>query len=191
MAKETLILIVVVLALLGWFGWAVLTPTWDNFSAARTDLKYWQDKLAQAQAGKNQLTSQQAQYDSLKDEADKTALALPTEDNVPDLLVQLEALASQNGLVLNSVNFSQVQLYQKTDSAAPSATVPTEQAAPIINKTMVNLQLGGDFSALKNFLKSSENSLRLMDVSSLNFQNASTEGGGASTFSIGLVVYHC
>jgi len=62
-------------------------------------------------------------------------------------MIQMETMASQNNLILKSINF-------------------TENTSSITAQTA----LAGTYQALKNYLKALENNLRLMDIVNLNFQ---------------------
>jgi len=80
-------------------------------------------------------------------ELEKLDQVLPDDPEVPELMIQLETMASQNNLILKSINFSENQ---------------GEIAAQVI--------LAGSYQAFKNYLKAVENNLRLMDVVNLDFQ---------------------
>lgn len=82
---------------------------------------------------------------------------LPEGKDIPELITMLEDMATQSGFVVTVASFSQVE-------------------QPIIDRTnvyplIVSLSLeGGDYNSLKTLIDKIESNLRLLDVSSLNFQ---------------------
>ena len=82
---------------------------------------------------------------------------LPEGNDIPELITMLEDMAQQSGFVVTVASFSQVE-------------------QPIIDRTNVyplilSLSLeGGDYNSLKTLIDKIETNLRLLDISSLNFQ---------------------
>lgn len=166
MNKQSFILIILILAL-AIFVWQVFLPAYAEVSAVRQERNIWQEKLNDTSNLKQKLGELDKKYDALGEEAERMAAVVPQREDIPSLLVQLEALTSQNGLILNSIEFSTSA--KKQDSAANSAVAGS--VAPSGAKiTAVNLNLSGTHSALRNFLKSVESNLRLMDVNFVSFE---------------------
>ena len=175
--------------------WGFVWPEWQSFSSKREELNLWKNNLAETKELKNKLSDLTALYQNQEKagELEKFFSALPPKDDIPGLLVNLEALASKNGLIIKSVNF--VEEGKKAKSAAANSGAAALSAdVPAVKKLTVTLVLNGEYSSLLNFLRSAETSLRLMDVESLNFQQAGgvlSDGLSASSdFSIGLKVYY-
>jgi Tfp pilus assembly protein PilO len=75
--------------------------------------------------------------------------------DLPNLYIQLEALAKQNNLELSSI---------KADSAKAVSEVIG------LGIVKVNLKIGqGDYGSLKKFLAALENNLRIFDIQTLSF----------------------
>lgn len=120
----------------------LIFPAYNNIRDLRTMIKTKQEVL------KNQKEQVQL-FQELKQskELEKLDKILPDNPEIPELMIQLETMASQNNLILKSINFTESQ---------------DEITAQIV--------LAGSYNVLKNYLKALENNLRLMDVVSLNFQ---------------------
>lgn len=77
---------------------------------------------------------------------------IPEGQNIPALLVNLEALASENGLTFSSVDFT-----------------PKDLKAPGVKTLKMAVRLKGSYTAFKNYLSAMEKSLRIFDVISISF----------------------
>lgn len=195
----TFLIALAVLALLVWF---FLYPAWQGLAQSQQDLTFWQERVVETEAAKQKYLELKTEYELLQNEETKIIDALPEEGDLPSLLVQLEALASQNGLILNSISF--VYPEKSSRSASPTysydgegnAIMPAseEQSSPLasVKTIMIDLGLNGNFTALKNFLKAVENNLRLTDVDNISFSSASGGQeitGSAGKLSVKLKVY--
>lgn len=89
---------------------------------------------------------------------DKVELALPSSVDIPEMLVQLNAAASDSGVELLNVNF------EGAANRPPPTGQPTAQPVNIT----VSLKVP-DYSILKKFLLNMESNLRIYDVQSLSF----------------------
>ncbi len=201
---------IILAAALGLVVWFLVWPAIQNILVLRQEQSDWQVKLEEALQFKQKLTSLEVKYETLQDEVSKINDAIPSKSDLPGLLVQLETMASQNGLILNSLNFvfpegERVAQATATDSEdknsnsnAPVVPVASaaEQIPPSNVSTLaVSLDLTGDYAALKNFLKAVENNLRLSDVATVAFSqqmsgSVSGQFFGSSKISIGLNVYY-
>jgi Tfp pilus assembly protein PilO len=109
---------------------------------------------------------------------EKLEFVLPDDQSVPSLIVQFEALANNNGMILSDVMFAEEEETEENSSD---------------HKTLkINLKLSGRYESFKNFLTATENNMRLIDVDSINFQ-AETESEDTTTsfdFSVTLKAYY-
>ncbi|MBU1132564.1 type 4a pilus biogenesis protein PilO [Patescibacteria group bacterium] len=99
---------------------------------------------------------------------------LPQEKDLPDIFLQLEAMAEKNNLFMNMIN------------VAEDAAMETEEGAPAkIKKLNLNMNLsGGDYFTLKSYLNDMEKNLRLMDVQSIVYSPES------KTFNLSVNTYY-
>lgn len=193
------LIIVLALALLWYFlFWPALRQTLQG----RKDLTSWEQKLAQAQESKKKLDDLKIKYQTVQDEESRILQAVPPSKDIPGLLVQMEALASQNGLILSSLNF----VYPESESGVRASIIEIEEAEGYGSGTAesggvslpagvkvlsVTLSLNGDYNSLKNFLRAVENNLRLTDVSKINFDESGDKTElGLGKLAIELSVYY-
>src|SRR3989338_10022709 len=164
MNKQLLALIIFVAAV-GLITWQYLLPEFGVVFDLREEFNVWEKKLNETQSLREKLADLEKKYNGMASEADKVAEAVPAEQDISGLLVQVEELASRNGLILQDVNFSVVEAKKNQSPAASAApNIPaTGQGAPGIKILTVDLSLNGSYASLQNFIKSIENNLRIMD----------------------------
>lgn len=200
MNKPTIIIIIFV-ALTALVAWQYFMPVFDKVSSLRGDLKTWQGSLADAQALSQKLVALNKKYDTMSDEIERVNQAVPIGEDTPGLLVQLEQLASQNGLLLGSISFTPVD----TKKAKKTTTVVAEEGAlPTSSMTSsvggaaatsksttpagvkilaVDLSLTGSQSSFNTFLSTIEENLRIMDVETIGFAGKSSGSSSESSAS--------
>lgn len=92
------------------------------------------------------------QYNNRLNDVASFSKSIPDGQNIPELLVNLETLASENGLIFSGVNFK-----------------PKDLKAVGIKTLIMEMKLKGSYPALKNYLEAMEKSLRIFDVISISF----------------------
>lgn len=105
-----------------------------------------------------------SQYNEVKDEFGRVMALIPAhnEGSVANLFVELEGLASRNGVLLESVNFGQGKTLGKEK----------EKRYAIIN---ANLSLKSDYRSIKNFMRAIETNEHLMDITFISMNAAAVE----------------
>jgi len=176
--------------------WGLVWPEWQVFSLKMDEFKTAENNLAETKALKEKLAALTALYQNKEktEELERIFSALPQKDDIPGLLVNLEALASKSGLIISNISFAEKSEKTKTEADAAAGSVQTS-LIPAVKSLGVSLVLSGDYSSFVNFLRSAEENLRLMDIKSLSFQQSEqTVLGGAlaesSDFSVDLEVYY-
>ncbi|MDO8743188.1 MAG: type 4a pilus biogenesis protein PilO [Candidatus Azambacteria bacterium] len=130
--------------------WAVM-PLWDGVQPAIAMKKENEANLEQRKQIAANLGRLINQYNSRATELSSFEKAIPTGQNIPELLVMLEALASENGMVFSGVEF-------KPQTSAAGAKV-----------LAMTISLKGSYTSFKQYIAAMEKSLRLFDVSRISF----------------------
>jgi len=190
MNKQLLILIIFISAI-GLITWQYLLPEFGVAFDLREEFNVWEKKLNETQSLREKLADLEKKYNGMASEADKVAEAVPAEQDISGLLVQVEELASRNGLILQDVNFSVVEA-KKNQSPAAIAAAAKAATPPGIKILTVSLSLNGTYPSLKNFVKSIENNLRIMDILTIDFSLQKAEAGALANqdFKISLNTYY-
>jgi len=204
MSKENLIIIgsLCALALAVVF---LIMPAFDSLSANGQIIAEKKSTLEQTSSFNQKIEEMNRQYKA--EELERLLSVLPKEEELPSLLIQLEALATSNGLIMESVDFSEITQTSEVTPPQPSPELqnvfpksqeasgesvslnPQEiQSAPY-KILAVRLKLNGGYGAFKNYLQAVEKNLRLMDVTSLDL-NSSSGTAQNFAFSVNLQVYY-
>ena len=116
---------------------------------------------------------------------------LPNDSDVPDLLVQIEALANDGGVVLKDVNISTVDDKGVSKAEAVRTGDTTQEKTPSSYKTVtVDLIGTGDYNALRKFLQAIGENMRLIDVDSIVLSGKTQGLGSLFDFEIILKTYY-
>lgn len=143
-----LILFVAAAAIIFW----ILLPLWTSVQAALELKKENENNLAQREKLAANLEHLISQYNERANDLTSFSNAIPAGQNIPELLINLEALASENGLIFSGVSFK-----------------PKDFKASNIKTLIMEIKVKGSYSAFQNYLKAMEKSLRLFDVASISF----------------------
>jgi len=126
-------------------------------------------------------------YEQNKESVEKADYVLPPEEKIPDLIVQLEALAFEQGLLLEKIDIATAVKEEK--SRLPEATAK-EKTVETYKTLSISLRLVGSYEAFKTFLNSVEENIRLIDIKSVDFSPESKEEAKLFGFEITLTTYH-
>lgn len=159
--------IVLVCAVLGYF---VLFPATGSYSDGRI-------QEANLTNEKNTLQSKQTNLQGLKkdltersDFISRTEDAMPTTAQVPELLVTLSKLASNNSLYLT--NFSPQEVTANTNAnVGPEGEIAP--AATEYSQVEISFDVSGKYLDMKQFLKDVETNIRPINILNINIS-----GGG-------------
>lgn len=138
-------------------------------------------------------------YDSISEAVEKILLALPVEKDLPQLLVQFEKIAVNNGLLLESIEFGEISKKKESDFIKSVEDYKTlSQSKKVLSRfpnSSVLLTTIGSYSAFKNYISALEKNIRSMDIYSISFSNSSKtkslfSDAGIFEFNLGVNVYY-
>jgi len=107
-------------------------------------------------------------YEDNKESVDKINYIIPSGEDIPNLIVQLEALAFEQGLVLGKIEMTPRETGQER-----GGDTQQEKPAEGYKALTINISVMGTYTAIKNYLLAVEENMRLMDINSLNFSSKS------------------
>lgn len=177
MSRFSVAVVVVFLAVATVFF--VVLPQWRGIGSLRAEiggLEALNDELAKIADQRDLLTKE---YNAISDEdlAKLRSIAPANSDN-STVLVDFEALAQKNNLVLSQVDFNAGEKNQIAGAAARSR---------VFGAIPVTLALRGSYEGFRGFLQALERNLRVMDVSEINFSGG--DGKSLSTSVRGRIYY--
>ncbi|TSC76107.1 MAG: hypothetical protein G01um101431_969 [Parcubacteria group bacterium Gr01-1014_31] len=180
---ELIILSVVIILALGylWFikgGWEeIRTHRRYNLLQTRTQADYLDGHLKALHT----LQERKSRFNASQLERFKSLL--PTEPDLPGLLVQIAEIARQGGLLVNGIQFSESDFGGGAEAATPSP-----ETRPLSDLRTVRIDMSvsqGNYGKIKQLLTNLEANLRLIDVQSINFS-----AGDDTVFSISMQAYY-
>lgn len=151
------------IAIAGILFWVLVMPAYDYMGALRSALDDRNQILDNRTTIINNIASLMKQYSDNASAITQFSYVVPATKSPAELVSTIQALASQNGLTLNSIALTQTQLSQDQN---PYAAQPVEIA------------LTGSYLALRAFLAALEHNTRLIDISSIDANP--TAGNSAS-----------
>ena len=119
---------------------------------------------------KNKITtlkSMESKFSSSSDMVKKLGLAVPGSDQMPEILVQLETMASASGLKVSSVQ-------------------PSKEAAKGVVPVTVTLQ--GDYKGFTSMLAKMETNIRPMNIKAINMAAAPQKESALLNFTLNLEI---
>ncbi len=193
MKSSHIVIIILVVAFIGVVAFLDL-PAYNKVSLLQKEIKISGDFLQERQELLIKVNQLKGIYESHKNDIDKIYSVLPLKKGIPDLIVQFEALAAENGLILEKINFTEKPVQKSTNTGAGGGENPqASQESQIDYKTLVvPLSLSGSYESFENFLKALELNVRLADIKSIDFSFSQGTLAGSSilNFKINLEVYY-
>lgn len=178
---KSIFYIILIAASIGVFI-VIIKPRYDELQATQTQVSSYNSNLDTAAKLKQSREELIAQYNSIpKEDLDNLRALLP--DNVDNirLIIQLDSLATRNGLSkLRNVDYQVVD--NKTDASAQQSP---ESVRKPYGEFVITFQTVGQYSNFLLFLADLERNLRLVDITSVDFsaQNDSQTDGKAPSLS--------
>lgn len=183
-AQYYTVVVVLVVALILVLGVSLFI--WPQYLAIKESGTYryrtTKNELVMKQQTLSQLQKMALDYEKINlAELKALDLALPTEQDIPGLFIQMEALVADNGFVLNSIDFA-----QSAEAEATSTGETDKKTGQNLKEVTVALSIsgGGGYDNLKTLLDSLENNIRILDIKSLNFSPES------ESYAINITTYY-
>jgi len=155
----------VVLALVIYFEF--ISPAYSDAQNLKAKLQSEQSFLTSEKDTIGKVQQLIASYQSEQQVQDAVSSALPTEEDLPEAIVQVYGLLQQSVLSLQAISVS-VQGVQNT----PASTGGTDNTAISLQKPVgtvtLSFKFSGGYENLKNFLSLLETNIRILDLKSLS-----------------------
>ena len=160
----------------------LLFPSLSSIPTLRTKLSAKNEELKQLKAKSSRLNSLISNQSTLKANLKLVDMAVPSKDNVPNLMTQIQRIASDSGVTLKALQFGTSSL---NTSAGESNRVLADKN---IKRVLLQAIAEGAFSNLQSFLRNLEEASRLISVDNVTFENKKSGSSVAST--LGLTSYY-
>jgi Tfp pilus assembly protein PilO len=178
--KSNIAIIASILIIIGALGilLGLVWPALIDLNAAKQEREQKREEKTAKENLVERIRILAIQFDSLAPGLlERIERAIPRGQNVPDVLIQLESMASESNLILDSVDF--------TSAAAQIAKTDILKAKSLT----ASLVLKGDYPAFSRWLDLFESNARLFDIRSVDFNLSSTESN-LFTLKIKFLIYY-
>ncbi|MCL5795162.1 MAG: type 4a pilus biogenesis protein PilO [Patescibacteria group bacterium] len=165
MNKNNIITIICLAAIL-LVGWFLLVPSVENLKNASLKVAAKDNEINAINKKVNDLNTLKSEFNNFQDEVNILSVAAPSTDQMPEILIQLQALAQKSGLEINSIQ--------------PN-TASTKSLA-------VNLGVKGGFPNMLIFLQNLEKNIRIMQVKTVNLASTQKDNQTTLTATFGLEI---
>lgn len=171
-----LVFTVLGLLLLGGLG----LPSFQRLPALQQRLSENQQKLGRLKVKNVRLAELLNQQEILKTDLSLVDKAVPDEERVPELLAQIEKIASESGVSLRSLHFGLGSL-----SSSSQKNVGNES----LGRVYLQSEAEGPYTNLQTFLEALEKAIRIVDVDSLRFTQETVRDTIRLRATLGLVSF--
>ncbi len=170
--------IIIIVLILGFIASVIFLdiPMVQGVLDTRKSIENQQKTLIEKNEFIETVSSLATKYKGNEDVLNQLRFILPNDEDIPNLVVQLEALAVSNGIILSDTTITKAEKDENS---------PIDYA--IIN---INLRLNGSYEAFKSFLASVENNMRLIDIDTINFQAEGVENSKTFDFDVIFKTYY-
>ncbi len=164
-------MLLLLVAAIGWF--AVVKPQLSTYSDETLQVKTKAAELDSYNQRISDLQTIQNAGSSVQNVLKEMYLAMPKTSQIPEVLVMIESVASNSGVVLNGINVG--------STASSSSTT-----AGAVSQVPVSVSFSGNLTSVVNFLNAINNNIRTATVNSQTM--TSDQSGNLSvTMQLGIV----
>ena len=151
--RQALIALLCFVVIVG-VAYFVINPSISGLKEVNAKIDAKNQEISTLKANINTLNTLKTQLEQAKDTANKLELAVPTKDDIPEILVQIENMAKDSGLKINSI---------QTTNEDTQGYVP------------ISVSLQGDYIGFSKFLSELETNIRPMTIQTINMASAKQE----------------
>jgi len=176
-----------------------ILPLFSLIKAMYSDLDIKNQEIEALKELSEKIEKIQGSYDSISEAVEKILVTVPKEKDLPQLLVQFEKLALNNGLLLKLMRFGEIEEKTEKDFIRNVNDYETlnqsEKVLSSFPSLPVLIKVVGSYSAFKNYIISLEKSVRSMDIYLINFSSSNQTlnllgNSGIFEFNLGVNVYY-
>ena len=157
------------------FVLVLLLPSISLIPSLRSQIKNKSEELRQLRERSARLNSLLSNQSTLKVNLKLVDVAIPSKDDVPNLMTQIQRIATESGVVLKALQFGSGAL---TTSGTTGSRIAADKT---IKRVVLQVLAEGAFANIQSFLRNLENASRLLTVDSLSFESKKDVGRITST----------
>jgi len=157
-----------------------------SIPSLRQEIAIAEEDLAVLRQKNERLSEILSQTRTVESNLEVLQTALPVNDEVPALIMQLEKIAKQSGMSVQHLGFG-----QSGGSTKPSSDsdVTSEESRGGVETISLTVVIDGSYPSLQTFFRNLERASRVINVTNFRFSSAQKKGGeegGGSGLSVTL-----
>jgi len=173
MTRSPFLILLLWVSVIGAMTWLFVWPAFQNALVAQRTLSTERKSLAAVEAARADVESAVASFVGMdEDLKEPVALAAPIFPNEHDVAVVLQNAAQESGLLVSDL------VVEEDIQAAEEGRVN------IVHSVSATISAEGEYSSLKQFLKTTESSLRIFDPQNILVEENTPEASTPLRFEI-------
>lgn len=178
---RTIVFPIVFIAAAGWLAVSQVGPKYNEIRLLTDENDRYDLAMEKSLELENLIISKNQQLGMLeRDHGVNLRKILPDTPSIEPLTVVVNFLATENDLILKSLNFTQDPRF--TDGGRGGE-------APDFGRGSVRMSLEGEYEDFTNFVEVAEQEIRLMDIKSITFSSDSNSNVDGTIFDVLFDVY--
>jgi len=174
----------------------LIIPFWSSIQALKQELILKKEEVTKIEELLTKTQQLNQEYQEVSADTEKIFLALPSEEDIPHLLVQFDSLAASNGLLFESIGFGKIAGEEKGEVSYNEAQLSTGQVKRTISSFLslpLDVKVMGSYDAFRLYVDALEKNIRSMDVNGIKFTSQKVgqeELSGIFNFGLLVDVYY-
>lgn len=159
-----------------------INPLLHDISSLKAQASSYDEALENSKALLNERDKLTKKFNSIAPE-DKEKLSKLLPNNVDNirLILEIEKIAGPYGMVLRDVQYNTAEEESKPGNNLVSPDLRTALAPQDYGSWDLEFSTQGTYANFLNFVKSLENNLRIVDISSIEFSSPASSSGQAAS----------
>ena len=164
-------------------------PIIQNVLSSQKEIENKEQTLIEKEAFIKTIEGLIEKYENSKEVFKNLDIILPGDSDVPNLIVQIEAMVNQSGMKMSDIDIATADQKELSKASAARNKGDTSQEKVVSDYKIiaVDLMVNGDYIAFKKFLQTIEENMRLMNIESITFSQESQQSSG-STFEFNVIL---
>lgn len=201
-----LVLLIVIVGVVA-FVLGICVPKWGNIKVSKETREKALLRLEQKKNTLKMIERVKEEYDANLAKVRRLEMALPSEEDIPGLIVQVRDMAIEAGVGVESAVFKEAKEIKEKESrettsspmsgaigtsSGASSVTPETQALVLpeesfaLKEVPISISTAGGYENLKRFLDVLGDNIRLLDISSMSL---SQEEGGSFKMDLSVKAY--
>lgn len=146
----------------------IIEPSDKKLKPLKEEVKAKQEQVKNLDMIQLSIAKKEKELEGLKEKYDEASKTIPKTDRYPQVVKDLEAMAVQAGVKINTRNFGKPAVYSENNNG---------QSATGLTAFTVGLGINGDYNQILDFIKILESDTRILEIPTLSI---TTEGASIS-----------